>query len=77
MMFRATSNHTRVALNPGLHWSLMPAAHREIKGKIDPVLKEPSFLWYLLRAYVLGLFIPGFRTDSMRLHRQRLEAAAD
>ncbi len=69
--------HTVHHLKPGLHWSLVPAAHREIESKIDPVLKEPSFLWYFLRAYVLGLFIPAFRTDSMRLRRQRLEAAAD
>lgn len=69
--------HTVHHLKPGLHWSLAPAAHREIESKIDPALNEPSFIWFALRAYVLGLFIPAFRTDSMRLRRRSLEAAAD
>ncbi len=67
--------HTVHHLKPGLHWSLAPAAHREIESKIDPALNEPSFLWYLLRAYVLSLFIPSFRTDSLRARRRQLAEA--
>ncbi|MCA9562746.1 MAG: fatty acid desaturase [Myxococcales bacterium] len=60
-----TVHHDR----PGLHWSLTPKAHEEIAHTIDPVLNEKSFAWYLLRVYILGIFVPKFRTDSMRLRR--------
>ncbi len=69
--------HTVHHFKPGMHWSLAPAAHREVERSIDPSLNEPSLLWYLLRAHVLGLFIPAFRTDSMRLRRQRMEPVTD
>ncbi len=61
--------HTVHHIRPGLHWSLTPPAHREIEHRINPELNEPSFLWYLFRTYVLGLFVPRFRSDSMRLRR--------
>ncbi len=60
---------------PGLHWSKAPAAHAAVADKIDPVLNEQSFFWYLLRVYVLGIFVPSFRTRSMRLARIAQEGA--
>ena len=40
---------------PGLHWSLTPAAHAErIAPYIHPNLDQPSLLAYIWRAFVLG-----------------------
>ncbi len=38
---------------PGLHWSLVPAAHEaKYVGKIDPVLDQKSLALYLLKTFV-------------------------
>jgi fatty acid desaturase len=47
---------------PGLHWSLLPAAHAEIAARIDPSLNQPSIFAFCFKAYVLGAFLPRFRT---------------
>ena len=59
----------------GLHWSQTPAEHRKIADKIDPILNERSMTWYLFRNYILGLFIPYFKTKSMRLSRIEKETS--
>ena len=61
--------HTIHHMQPGLHWSETPAAHKKIEGKIAPYLNEKYLTWYLLRVYILGIFIPACRTNSMRLKR--------
>jgi fatty acid desaturase len=39
--------------DPGLHWSLLPAAHaREISPYIAPELEQRSLLWYLVKTFV-------------------------
>lgn len=65
--------HTVHHHKAGIHWSKVPEAHKEIEHKIDPDLMERSFWWYILRTYILGIFIPKFRTNSMRLERIRNE----
>jgi fatty acid desaturase len=51
--FHGVHHHT-----PGLHWSLLPAAHARIfGGHIDPRLEQRSLAVYLFRAFVL----PGVR----------------
>ncbi len=38
---------------PGLHWSLLPAAHaREVAPYVAPELEQRSLLWYLLKTFV-------------------------
>jgi beta-carotene hydroxylase len=68
--------HTIHHHKAGLHWNKVPAAHKEIEKNIDPILLERSFWWYILRSYFLSIFIPRFRTDSMRLERLRQEELA-
>jgi fatty acid desaturase len=55
----------------GTHWSLAPKNHAAIEHTIDPSLLERSIWWYLIRTYILGAFIPRFRTKSMRLARMQ------
>jgi beta-carotene hydroxylase len=74
MMFN-NGLHTVHHEKPGLHWSLVPAAHREIVDKIDPVLNERSLFWFLIRSYILSPLIPAFRTDSMRLRRREADGS--
>ena len=64
-----TVHHDRA----GLHWSEVPAAHAKVKDKIDPVLLEQSFWWYIFRVYVLGIFMKKYRTNSQRLERMAAE----
>jgi fatty acid desaturase len=61
--------HTAHHEQPGLHWSKTPELHAELAPQIDPALNERSFWWYIVRVYILGLFVPRFRTKSMRLAR--------
>ncbi|NWG29270.1 MAG: fatty acid desaturase [Ignavibacteriaceae bacterium] len=65
--------HTIHHHKAGLHWSIVPDAHKEIEKNIDPILLERSFWWYIFRSYFLSIFIPKFRTNSMRLERKRTE----
>lgn len=58
--------HTAHHVAPGLHWSKLKEKHKELEAKIDPSLNEVSLWWFLIRTYVLGLAIPGFRTKNMR-----------
>ena len=60
----------------GVHWSKVPEEHAKIAHLIDDSLKERSFWWYIFRAYFLGLFIPKYKTDSMRLERLKDQAVS-
>jgi fatty acid desaturase len=61
--------HTIHHKSPGIHWSLTPAAQDKILHLIDPSLHERSFLWYILRVYLLAPFHSGFGSVSRRLQR--------
>jgi beta-carotene hydroxylase len=65
--------HTVHHHTAGLHWSKVPEAHKKVEHNIDPVLLERSFWWYIIRSYFLSVFIPGFKTISMRLERKKRE----
>lgn len=65
--------HTIHHQKAGLHWSKSSEAHKEIERNINPILLERSFWWYIIRSYFLSVFIPKFRTNSMRLERIRSE----
>lgn len=61
--------HTAHHVSPAIHWSKLWEKHDKISAKIDPRLNEKNFAWYLLRVYILGLFIPSCRTPNMRMER--------
>ena len=65
--------HTIHHHKAGLHWSKVPEAHKEIEHNIDSLLLERSFWWYIIKSYFLSIFMPKFRTNSMRLERLREE----
>ncbi|MCX7633670.1 MAG: fatty acid desaturase [Turneriella sp.] len=59
-----------------LHWSKLPEAHRKIEHLIDPSLNLRSLGWYMLKTYILSIFIPAFRSKSMRLERMAAQQTA-
>jgi fatty acid desaturase len=61
--------HTAHHTYPGTHWSGLKDEHNKLAHHIDPRLNENNFAWYLLRVYLLGIFIPSFQTDNMRMER--------
>jgi beta-carotene hydroxylase len=65
--------HTVHHHTAGLHWSKVPEEHKKVEHNIDPVLLERSFWWYIFKSYFLSVFIPKFRTNSMRLERLKRE----
>ena len=69
--------HTIHHHKAGLHWNKVPEAHAEIEQNINPILLERSFWWYIVRCYILSIFIQKFRTNSMRLERMREEEIAN
>ncbi len=68
--------HTAHHIQTYKHWSELPAVHREIEDKIDPVLNEKSFVWYLVRNYLLGIFVASLRTVSLRQRRMQKQVEA-
>lgn len=66
--------HTIHHLKPTLHWSLAPAAHRDLVAPhMDPRLDEPSLPAYVLRTFVL----PGGRRNFDGTPRVLKPAGAD
>lgn len=66
LLFFNVGYHTVHHRHSRLHWSRLPVAHARLAGRIDPRLIERSFVWYFLRVYVLALFVPGLRSQSLR-----------
>ena len=58
--------HTAHHEDGDLHWSELPAAHARIAGRIDARLIEPGFFAYCLRVFVLGPFVPRWRSVPLR-----------
>jgi fatty acid desaturase len=67
--------HTVHHLYPTMHWSDAPKKHAEIRDKIDPSLIETSFWGFLFRVYIMGLFNPKYKTNSMRVARMNGDLA--
>ncbi len=63
--------HTAHHAKPGQHWSVLPAEHEKIRHKLNPVLREKSLLWFLLRTYLFAPLIPAMRRPSLRVLRRQ------
>jgi fatty acid desaturase len=61
--------HTVHHDSPGRHWSQSPDAHAKIASTLDPRLNEQSFVWLLVRVFVIGMFSAKARGSSLRLER--------
>jgi beta-carotene hydroxylase len=57
--------HTVHHEHPGVHWSKYPALHAQIADQIHPALNESSIIGYSLKVYILGIFLPRFRTKQI------------
>ncbi len=67
--------HTAHHENPGAHWSKLPEIHARLAPSIDPALNEPSFLWWVFRAYVVSAFVP--RLETKQIGRAPFDPPAD
>ncbi len=50
---------------PGLHWSLLPAAHARIADQIDPALCQRNLPWFMLKQFVLAHVWPQLGTKQV------------
>ncbi len=66
--------HTIHHIHPTIHWSETPQEHAKIEHLIDDSLIESSFWYFLFKSYILGIFMPKYKTKSMRV--ARLSSAA-
>ncbi|MBS1622685.1 MAG: fatty acid desaturase [Bacteroidetes bacterium] len=66
--------HTIHHYRASLHWSQAPEEHAKIAHLISPDLYETSFWGYLGKTYILSLFMPKYKSQSMRLERKAREA---
>ena len=66
--------HTIHHIHPTIHWSEIPQEHAKIEHLIDDSLIESSFWYFLYKSYILGIFMPKYKTKSMRV--ARLSSAA-
>lgn len=60
-----TIHHERAVI----HWSEAPEAHKTIAHHIDPELMEKSFWGYLIKTYILSIFMDKYKSKSRRLER--------
>jgi fatty acid desaturase len=61
--------HTVHHEKAGMHWSKAAEAHAKVASKISPALQEPSFWGFIFKSYFVSIFIPKYRTKSMRAER--------
>jgi hypothetical protein len=57
--------HTAHHENSRAHWSRLVNLHKKYQPFIASDLQEPSLLGYMFRVYVLGIFYPRLRTQSL------------
>lgn len=65
--------HTVHHMKPLAHWSELKTLHGKVAHQIDPRLIEFSFLWMMMRTYLLAPFFPSFRSHNMRAERFAME----
>ena len=58
--------HTAHHEKETLHWTLLPAMHRELSGRINLALVETSLIMYFARTLFLGHMIPRLRSQPVK-----------
>lgn len=61
--------HTVHHQKPLAHWSELKDLHAKIAHRMDPRLSERSFVWMIIRMYLLAPFFPSLRGPSLREER--------
>lgn len=68
--------HTAHHENPHVHWSELGSLHhRHYRQRVDPALCEKGLVPYMLRVFVLGAFLPRFRSRSLMTETPRSSAS--
>lgn len=75
-LFFNNGYHTIHHDHPGMHWSLLPAAHARIAASIAPQLNERNLLTFLVKQYVLAWIFPRFGTRQLGLEPVAAAAAS-
>ncbi len=65
--------HTAHHFYPSVHWSEMEEEHKRLAPNIDSSLIETSYWGYLIRVYIVSIFVPKYRSKSMRVARIKRE----
>lgn len=59
--------HTAHHEHSRVHWSSLATLHcQRYRHRVNPALNEAGLLPYMLRVFLLGTFIPGLRSQSLR-----------
>lgn len=61
--------HTAHHHQASLHWSQLPQKHAQLAVSIKEELNEKSLAVFLIRTYVISLFVPKLKSKSLRLQR--------
>jgi beta-carotene hydroxylase len=64
-LFFNNGYHTAHHEHPGMHWTDLRQAHRDIADSIDPSLNEGNLLWFLFRQYFLAPVLPRYGTEQV------------
>jgi fatty acid desaturase len=59
--------HTAHHDHPKAHWSTLRTLHVQRTAKIDARLEQPNLLLYVVKAWLLGPWLPAFRSESLRV----------
>lgn len=57
--------HTAHHLHGKAHWSELPALHARYRSRIDPRLQAGGMISYMSRTYLVSIFRPGCRSESL------------
>ena len=57
--------HTAHHENAGTHWSKLPAIHATFEHRIDPELRQQSYVWWMVKNWLLGTVIPSMRSQQV------------
>ncbi len=57
--------HTAHHEKADLHWSELSKAHAKIADNIDPILRQPSWWWYVAKQYFLSPIFPKLGTHQV------------